>query len=99
MSAAKIVLKSIAIGFLLAVGVIIIGFFSYTVARPVTQFVWVPGETLVALSDQACPPSGVACVFGKVSQGAHHKWFFMCLLLGWWVIMSFLASLSIKANN
>ena len=99
MNSKKIALKSIAIGFPLAIGVIAIGFFSYTAVRPVTQFVWAPGEALVALSNHVCPPSGVACVFGNVIQGTHHKWLFICLFGSWWFIMSLIAALALTRRS
>jgi hypothetical protein len=88
MITARIATKSLGLGFLFAIAIIVIGFFLYNVVSPLSELIWAPGEILVLLSNQLCPPSGVACVLGEVSQGAHHKWFFICLFSCWWLVMS-----------
>jgi len=81
-------LSSTLIGAVLALLLIGIGLLSYTTFRPITEFIWFPGEWLVQVSDSLCPPFGVKCVLGSNRQGAHHLWFFMCLLGFWWLVLS-----------
>lgn len=99
MRTARIASKSLGLGLLFAVAIIVVGYFSSTVARPLTAFIWAPGEILVSISNQLCPPNGVACALGNVSQGAHHKWFFICLLGSWWLIMSLFAALALTRHS
>lgn len=86
----KSVFVSIAIGFFLAVAVILVGFFASALAgiKPITQFVWTPGIALVTFTNWLCPPSGAVCVFGIDSQGNHNRWFLICLVGFWWFAMS-----------
>jgi len=64
-------------------------FFSHEMIRPLFLIVWTPATWLVRLSDVLCPPTGVRCFLGSVSQGTHHLWFGLCLLGFWWIVLSF----------
>jgi len=79
-------------GLLSALGVIAAGFFGYGAWQPLFLFVWMPAIWLVRLSDVICPPKGVRCFLGSVSQGSHHLWFGLCLLVFWWTVMWFAIS-------
>lgn len=85
-----------AAGLIGAISIILFGFFAFTFAPPIAKFVWSVGLQLVALSDKVCTPSAVVCVFGSNSQGRHHLWFFACLFVGWWVILSLVAWFVVK---
>lgn len=94
--AARLHIKIAATGFIGAISIILIGFFSFIYAPPVGKFVWSVGMGLVAVSDKLCPPSAAVCVFGSDSQGGHHLWFFVCLFVGWWALTSTIAWLIAK---
>nr|GAJ33968.1 hypothetical protein BDOA9_0131660 [Bradyrhizobium sp. DOA9] len=76
-------------GLICALSVIAISVVSRGTVEPVFTAVWTPATWLVRLSNVLCPPMGVRCVLGSVSQGAHHLWFGLCLLGFWWIVMSF----------
>jgi hypothetical protein len=93
MTKSKSVFVAIAVGFFLAVAVILVGFFASALAgiKPITQFVWAPGMALVTFSNWLCPPFGAVCVFGINSQGNYNRWFLICLISFWWFAMSLVA--------
>jgi hypothetical protein len=72
-----------------ALGVIALGALSREVIQPFFVIVWTPASWLVQLSDVLCPPTGVRCFLGTVTQGTHHLWFGLCLLGFWWIVLSF----------
>jgi hypothetical protein len=90
-TAARSHIKIAAAGFIGAISIILLGFFSFIFAPPVGKFVWSVGMGLVALSNKLCPPSAAVCVFGSDSQGRHHLWLLLCLFVGWWVLTSLIA--------
>ncbi|MDD1526211.1 hypothetical protein C7U92_02575 [Bradyrhizobium sp. WBOS7] len=75
-------------GLICALGMIAIGVVAHGAINPVFLVVWTPATWLVRLSNVLCPPMGVRCFLGSVSQGAHHLWFGLCLLGFWWIVMS-----------
>src|SRR3954454_24177701 len=60
------------VGLLCALGMIAAGALSHEVIRPFFLIAWTPATWLVRLSNALCPPTGVRCFLGSVSQGAHH---------------------------
>jgi hypothetical protein len=76
------------LGFGSAIVLIVAAFFAGMEFRGIARFVWAPGEFLVRISNAICPPLGVECFLGSSRQGAHHLWFFVCLLLSWGVVLS-----------
>ena len=77
------------VGLLSALGVIAASVFCRGVIPPLFVAVWTPATWLVRLSDVLCPPQGVRCFLGSVSQGSHYLWFGLCLLGFWWIVLSF----------
>ena len=92
-------LLHLLVGLLSAFCVIAASVFSREVMPPVFSIVWTPAMWLVRLSDVLCPPQGVRCFPGSVSQGSHHLWFGLCLLGFWWIVMSFLTWLLFRLRR
>ncbi|MCS3728943.1 hypothetical protein [Bradyrhizobium betae] len=78
----------VLVGLLGALGVIAAGVLSHEVMQPFFLIVWTPAIWLVRFSNVLCPPAGVSCFLGSISQGAHHLWFGLCLLGFWWIVLS-----------
>ena len=82
------VVKCAALGVVSALLLIVGAFFVGVAVPSVARVIWAPGAFLVAVSNAICPPFGVECFLGSQRQGAHHLWFFICLLLAWASLLS-----------
>jgi len=84
----RVVLTTAAVGFLSALALMVVTFVVSLKFREFAQLVWVPGEWLVLLSNQVCPPQGVECFLGSTRRGAQHLWLLACALAAWSLIFA-----------
>jgi len=84
----RFVLATAALGFASALALILVAFVVSLKFREFAHLAWVPGEWMVYMSNQVCPPKGVECVFGSSRQGAQHLWLVICSLAAWSLIFS-----------
>ena len=84
----RFILTTAALGAVSALALMLVTFVVSLKFREFAQLVWTPGEWLVLLSDQVCPPKGVECFFGSSRRGAQHLWLLVCALAAWSVIFS-----------
>ena len=84
----RVLLATAAIGFASAFALMLVTFVVSLKFREFAQLVWVPGEWLVLLLNQVCPPKGVECFLGSSRQGAQHLWLLICSLASWSLIFS-----------
>jgi hypothetical protein len=84
----RVLLATAALGFLSALALMLVTFLVSLKFGEFAQWFRAPGEWLVHLSNQACPPSGAECFLGSSRRGAQHLWLVLCALAWWSVVFS-----------
>jgi hypothetical protein len=84
----RFLLTTAALGFVSALGLMMVTFVLTLHSRELVQWVWAPGGWLVSLSNHICPPRGVECFLGSSRQGLQSLWLLICGLAAWSVIFS-----------
>jgi hypothetical protein len=85
---ARFLLTTVVLGIASALALMVVTFVISLEFREFARAVWTPGEWLVQLSNRACPPKGVECVFGSSRLGVQHLWLLACSLAAWSLIFS-----------
>jgi hypothetical protein len=84
----RVLVAAAALGFASALALMLVTFVVSMKFGEFAQWFRAPGEWLVLLSDQVCPPKGAECFLGSSRRGAQHLWLILCALAAWSLIFS-----------
>jgi len=84
----RVLLATAVLGLASALVLIVVTFVVSLKFREFAYLVMTPGQWLVRVSDQVCPPNAVECFFGSSRQGVHHLWLLFCAFISWSFIFS-----------
>jgi hypothetical protein len=84
----RLLLATAALGVLSALVLTVVTFIVSLRFNEFAEWFRAPGEWLVYLSNQVCPPRGAECFLGSTRQGAQHLWLVICALFSWSLIFA-----------
>ena len=84
----RALLATAALGFISALALMVLTFIVSLKFGEVAGWFRLPGEWLVHLSNQVCPPRGAECFLGSSRRGAQHLWLVVCALVMWSFVLA-----------